>query len=92
MRYVVAYDVTDDDVRERLARRIEHHGVRIQFSVFDCELDDRDDLDEFVDDMGNIVAGEAASVAVVMQCANCLDARRWIGPPPEIMDALVYIV
>jgi len=92
MRYVIAYDVDNDDARARLARRIARHGVRIQYSVFDCEVDDRDNLDELIDDMAEIVDEADASVGVFPQCATCLNRRYWLGPPPEVMDAIVYIV
>lgn len=37
-RLVVAYDVADDRRRERVARVLEHYGVRVQYSVFECVL------------------------------------------------------
>ena len=37
-RWVVAYDIRDDARRERVARTLEDHGVRVQYSVFECEL------------------------------------------------------
>lgn len=33
-RFVVAYDIADDRRRVRVARCLQQHGVRMQFSVF----------------------------------------------------------
>lgn len=33
-RMLVAYDITDDRRRDRVAVALQHHGERIQFSVF----------------------------------------------------------
>jgi CRISPR-associated protein Cas2 len=33
-RYLICYDVTDDPRRDRLAKVIQAHGDRVQYSVF----------------------------------------------------------
>lgn len=33
-RMLVAYDITDDRRRDRVAVALQHHGQRVQFSVF----------------------------------------------------------
>lgn len=38
---VVAYDVPDSRRRNRLARTLEGYGQRVQYSVFECRLDER---------------------------------------------------
>ncbi|HDS30475.1 MAG TPA: CRISPR-associated endonuclease Cas2 [Firmicutes bacterium] len=39
MRYVVSYDITDDKRRRQVARVCEDFGDRVQYSVFECLLD-----------------------------------------------------
>ncbi len=36
---VVAYDISDDRRRERVAKILEGYGERVQYSVFECRLD-----------------------------------------------------
>lgn len=36
---VVAYDISDDRRRERVAKILEGFGERVQYSVFECRLD-----------------------------------------------------
>lgn len=38
MRYVIAYDVTDDHRRNQIAKFLEGWGRRVQKSVFECDL------------------------------------------------------
>lgn len=38
---VVAYDIEDDRRRARIARLLEGYGERVQYSVFECELEER---------------------------------------------------
>ena len=45
MLTVVAYDITDHKRLARVAKVCEDYGVRVQYSVFECRLDE----DEFTD-------------------------------------------
>ena len=38
-RYVVAYDISSDKRRNRVSKFLLGYGVRVQYSVFECELD-----------------------------------------------------
>lgn len=42
MRYrtLVCYDISSDKRRDKIAKECESYGTRIQFSVFECPLDD----------------------------------------------------
>lgn len=35
---VFCYDVGRDSVRNRIADKLEEHGVRVQYSVFECRM------------------------------------------------------
>lgn len=38
MLWLLCYDISDDNQRQRLARMLEGWGIRVQYSVFECEL------------------------------------------------------
>ncbi len=40
MRYLVSYDISNPKRLRRVARAVEGFGVRLQYSVFECPLDD----------------------------------------------------
>ncbi len=39
--YLVSYDVRDEKRLRRVAKHLEGYGVRVQFSIFRCRLNDR---------------------------------------------------
>jgi CRISPR-associated protein Cas2 len=40
LRYLVSYDISDPKRLRKVARSLEGFGVRLQYSVFECPLDD----------------------------------------------------
>ncbi len=44
-RFLVTYDITDDRRRTRTFRTLQDFGEHIQFSVFLCDLNDRERID-----------------------------------------------
>ena len=38
--WMVAYDINDDSVRRRIAGLLKDHGERVQYSVFECRLEE----------------------------------------------------
>jgi CRISPR-associated protein Cas2 len=40
IRYLVSYDISDPKRLRQVARSLEGFGVRLQYSVFECPLDD----------------------------------------------------
>ena len=47
MKYVVTYDISDDNRRNKLASLLERYGKRVQFSCFEIEIHPRN-LEFFV--------------------------------------------
>ena len=39
MRIVVSYDISDDKRRRKVAKIMEGYGYRVQYSVFECDLE-----------------------------------------------------
>ena len=36
--WMVVYDISDDKIRRRVANHLANHGERVQYSVFECHL------------------------------------------------------
>jgi CRISPR-associated protein Cas2 len=41
MRVVVSYDISDDKRRRQVAKIMEGYGYRVQYSVFECDLNQK---------------------------------------------------
>lgn len=67
---VIAYDVADDRRRARLAAVLEDYGVRVQYSVFECLLDDRR-LQELRRVAAAILEPAADRIAYYRLCPRC---------------------
>ena len=55
VQYVVAYDIADDDRRESVALFLSGYGPRVQLSVFEVELADRDAATAFRDRLRGLI-------------------------------------
>ena len=91
MRYVIAYDISSDDARARVAAKVSAWGDRIQKSVFECTLD-REELDELLADIELLVNPLKDSVHVVPLCAGCDSDRRLIGQAFRPVEELCWVV
>jgi CRISPR-associated protein Cas2 len=45
---VISYDISDDGIRKKVANILLDHGVRVQYSVFECLVDAKT-LDKLID-------------------------------------------
>jgi CRISPR-associated protein Cas2 len=79
MRYVIAYDVSDDKIRLAIAEVLEGFGTRVQKSVFECEL---------VGDGLEVLTGmlrlalespKNGQVRFYSLCSDCFDVAFGIG-------------
>jgi CRISPR-associated protein Cas2 len=70
---VVAYDISEDKRRSRVAAVLQAYGDRIQRSVFVATLDTQR-LQEVRQRIGEIINPTTDSVYVFRQCAACWEA------------------
>jgi CRISPR-associated protein Cas2 len=78
MRYVIAYDITNDRQRDRLANLLLDYGDRVQKSVFEAELS-AEELKEVLARAAKYLDGED-SLRVYPLCGSCVQGIREIGP------------
>lgn len=84
MRYVVAYDVADARLRERVANLLSGYGLRVQESVFECQLTDSG-RQELLQKLAQLVPREGTfSVRIYRVCRQCA-ADSWVlGENPGV--------
>lgn len=88
---VVAYDITQDGRRARVAATLQVYGDRVQKSVFLCTLD-KEQLDEMLARVAAIIDPATDSVYTFDQCANCWDRVRVLGQASVDEPALFWAV
>lgn len=78
MRIVFSYDVTDDRRRARLAKRLKDYLVRVQYSVFEGQVDPptQDRLERLVHEELSL---DVDSVRIYPLCRHCAGSMRLFG-------------
>jgi CRISPR-associated protein Cas2 len=84
MRFVVAYDVKEDDRRARVSAYLQTIGDRIQYSVFLCDASESE-VGEVMKQCRASVNPATDSIYILRQCDPCWDGKQVYGQaqPPE---------
>ncbi len=78
--YIVAYDITDDKRWRKVFRLMRGYGDHLQYSVFRCELNDRERI-ELMEKLTGVVKHDADQVLFFS-----------LGPAGGQREQLVYTV
>ena len=78
MKYIVSYDISADKKRTKASKLLEDFGVRIQYSVFECELTKKE-LKELKAKLSEIINEKIDSVLFILQCENCKNKKEQLG-------------
>ena len=87
MRYVISYDLAENKPRNKLAKLLEGYGVRVQYSVFECNLTEK----KFKKLYAQILAlteKEEGSVRFYPLCRSCEGRIVTIGKPISVLAAI----
>lgn len=88
MIYVVSYDITSDKIRGKIAKLLEGYGVRIQYSVFECNLTEKRFRKLYSEVFKLTAEEESGSVRFYTLCANCEKKVVTIGKPLHQLEML----
>lgn len=91
MKVVVAYDVSDDDARARLAAMLAAHGARIQRSVFECLLDPAG-LEEVLAAASRLIDERRDVLHAFPVCERCAAGRSALGQDRALLEDAYWIV
>ena len=89
---VVAYDITDDRRRYRVAKCLEGYGVRVNYSVFECVLKARK-YEKMKGELAKLIDKKEDSVRIYRLCRACLAETETMGVGPERFEqgGLIYV-
>jgi len=83
MRYVVIYDITDDNLRALVAETLKDYGLqRIQYSAFIGDLR-RDELNSLIVDLKNLIKDLTENVQIYPLCDTCFKGKKEVGKPKK---------
>jgi CRISPR-associated protein Cas2 len=91
MLTVVAYDITDPKRLARVAKVCEDYGVRVQYSIFECRLDEDEFTDFWLKLLEEIDEDEDRMVAYKID-ARCAKETLTAGTMVCSEKAVCYVV
>ncbi len=91
MFIVVAYDIKDDKRRGQVAKTMKDYGTRIQYSVFECNMNEKL-LGNMQSKLSSIINIEDDKIRIYTLCNRCLKSVQILGNGETTQDEDVYIV
>ena len=91
MFVIISYDIPDDKRRLKLANALLDYGTRIQYSVFEFNINEQ----QLVELMGKVRFLHRAaedSVRCYRLCESCKDKVEVLGKTPITEDPAFYLV
>lgn len=78
--YVISYDISNDKLRGKVAKKLEGYGRRIQYSVFECEIKKKA-FRKLYAELLTLMTGqeEEGSIRVYTLCESCRQKAATIG-------------
>ena len=91
MLYLVSYDITDTPRRTKVAKILDDFGDRVQYSVFECIIDN-ELLEKMLSRLIKVANEAEDSIRVYALCGNCERVIRIIGQGEVSKEEKVYIL
>jgi CRISPR-associated protein Cas2 len=92
MFYLIAYDIPDDQRRTKVAKILEDFGDRVQYSVFEMELERPEQLVEMRSRLEKVLDLTTDSTRIYFLCQGCRAKVVILGQGEVYQDEEVYIV
>jgi CRISPR-associated protein Cas2 len=90
-RVIIAYDVADNRRRYRICKALERYGVRIQYSVFELSITEKD-LHKLVDQLTGIIDNAVDRLLVLRLCSGCHASAGCYGDTTRYDPAQTLII
>ena len=78
MFIVLAYDIRDEKRLRRVAKEMENWGLRVQKSVFECNISEKD-LQHLKKRLLRLIDQSQDSIRIYFLCASCKPKTECLG-------------
>lgn len=90
MLVIITYDIANEKRLRKIAILMKDYGVRVQRSVFECLIEERQ-LAQLIDKLMKIMEIEEDSTRIYRICSNCQERVQIIGQGKITSDPEMYI-
>lgn len=91
MYIIISYDIADDRRRTKTANILEDYGDRVQYSVFECIIDQKL-LDKMTNRLQKVINIEEDSIRIYKMCNECYNKITILGKGEISKNEDVYII
>lgn len=91
MLHLVAYDIANAKRLRHVAKTCEDFGVRVEYSVFECDLPP-ERFERFWDELNRLINAEEDSLLAYRICADCVRKTLSAGTTVRPVKAMLYIL
>ena len=91
MPYIISYDIPDTQRRTKIAKILDDFGDRVQYSVFECLLD-QDLVEKMIFKLEKVVNSDEDSIRIYALCRNCEKTIKIIGQGKLTKEEKYYIL
>lgn len=91
MFYLVSYDIPETRRRTKPAKILEDFGDRVQYSVFECILDEKL-LGKMIKRIQEIIIAEDDSIRIYSICAGCEKRIEVMGKGKVSKIENIYVI
>lgn len=85
MKYIITYDIQNNKIRKKLSDILEGVGIRVNLSVFECELN-QTAFNKLIKKIENLVNKDEDSVRLYRICENCVKKSFEICNKDDIFE------
>ena len=91
MLRLIAYDVADSRRLAKVARICKDYGVRVEYSVFECDLND-EQFAHFFKKLEKVINVTEDRLIVYRICSSCMERIQSLGLVARSRKQSLYIV
>ncbi len=91
MFYIVAYDICEPSRLRRVARICEDYGIRIEKSVFQCDLPE-EQFQNLWCELIDVIDDEEDAVVAYRICQSCIREAESMGVVPTFEKRVCYML
>ncbi len=85
--YVISYDIEIDKIRNKVAKTLENYGQRVQYSVFECHISQKQ-FNILYGKLTELMTDEVeGNIRIYTVCANCEAKIATIGVEIPVLSA-----
>jgi CRISPR-associated protein Cas2 len=91
MLYLIAYDVRDPRRLRAVAKTCLDYGIRVEYSVFECDLSD-ESFKMMWSDLCVAIDSDEDAILVYRICGSCVQRIKSMGTVFRPAKALIYMI